>query len=226
MAPRPREDAEADERRDAFRFTGSVVQGFRNWVGVWVPPNVTRRLGTKAQVAVAGHVNGIPFHGSFVPTGRGHFMWVNRAFRRANQIEPGQPVVVVVVPDAARAGGRAEARPGGEEVVGRSFRVEASDCDDVDWSGQERGSSGLPGVGRAPACPACLPEGRSLLSDQRGSAASEPAEASDNHQALTAITWRYSTGITSGPWREPLCPHLVTAASNRPPYSGEGVRTA
>lgn len=97
-----REDTELDDWRDEFRFTGSVVQGFRNWVGVWVPPTVTRRLGTKAQVAVAGHVNGIPFHGSFVPTGRGHFMWVNRTFRHANQIEPGQRVVVAVAPVSKR----------------------------------------------------------------------------------------------------------------------------
>lgn len=96
------DDAEVDERRDEFRFTGSVVQGFRNWVGIWVPPSVTRRLETKAQVAVAGHVNGIPFHGSIVPTGRGHFMCVNRAFRHANQIEPGQRVVVAVAPVSKR----------------------------------------------------------------------------------------------------------------------------
>ena len=89
-------DPGVDSERDEMRFTGPVVQGFRNWVGVWVPPGLTRRLGTKAQIAVAGRVNGMPFRGSFVPTGRGHFMLVNRAFRHANRIEARQHVVVAV----------------------------------------------------------------------------------------------------------------------------------
>lgn len=52
-------DPEVDSGRYEIRFTGPVVRRFRNWLGVWVPPSVTRRLGTKAQIAVAGRVNQI-----------------------------------------------------------------------------------------------------------------------------------------------------------------------
>lgn len=89
-------DPEVDSGRYEIRFTGPVVRGFRNWLGVWVPPSVTRRLGTKAQIAVAGRVNGMPFHGSFMSTGGRDFMLVNRMFRHANQIETRQRVVVAV----------------------------------------------------------------------------------------------------------------------------------
>lgn len=79
-----------------LRFYGTVVAGFRNWVGVWVPETVMLQLGTRGRPAVAGSVNGAQFQGSLVPTGRGHFMWLNKTFRHGTGIDVGDRVEVVV----------------------------------------------------------------------------------------------------------------------------------
>jgi hypothetical protein len=54
------------------------------WTFMTVPFNVEEVFGSKARVAVAGTINGFPFHSSLMPNGDGtHCMMVNKAtFRR------------------------------------------------------------------------------------------------------------------------------------------------
>lgn len=69
---------------------GLLVRGFRDFLGVELPPGSVDFFGTRAQVSVEGTVNGHPFKGLAFPTAhRTHFLNLNAKLRRRLAISEG-----------------------------------------------------------------------------------------------------------------------------------------
>jgi Domain of unknown function (DUF1905)/Bacteriocin-protection, YdeI or OmpD-Associated len=69
---------------------GLLSRGFRDFLGVELPPGSVEFFGTKAQVSVEGTVNGHNFNGLAFPTADGtHFLSLNRRVRRQLAISEG-----------------------------------------------------------------------------------------------------------------------------------------
>lgn len=72
---------------------GLLVRGFRDFLGVELPPGSVEFFGTKAQISVEGTVNGHPFNGLAFPAVRGtHFLNLNAKLRRRLAISVGNRV--------------------------------------------------------------------------------------------------------------------------------------
>jgi Domain of unknown function (DUF1905)/Bacteriocin-protection, YdeI or OmpD-Associated len=86
-----------------LEFTGQLERGFRGWIGVRLPASSPSRLGTKAQVAVAGSVNGHPIITTVQAAGDGrHFLALNQALRASLQVTVGDVVQVRLRPAPAK----------------------------------------------------------------------------------------------------------------------------
>ncbi len=69
---------------------GLLVRGFRDFLGVELPPESVAFFGTRAQVSVEGTANGHPFNGLAFPTAHGtHFLNLNAKLRRRLAISEG-----------------------------------------------------------------------------------------------------------------------------------------
>jgi hypothetical protein len=69
---------------------GLLVRGFRDFLGVELPPGSVELFGTRAQVSVEGTVNGHPFIGLAFPGGDArHFLNLNTKLRRRLSISEG-----------------------------------------------------------------------------------------------------------------------------------------
>jgi hypothetical protein len=69
---------------------GLLVRGFRDFLGVELPPGSVELFGTRTQVSVEGTVNGHPFIGLAFPGGDArHFLNLNTKLRRRLSISEG-----------------------------------------------------------------------------------------------------------------------------------------
>jgi hypothetical protein len=76
---------------------GLLVRGFRDFLGVELPPGSAEFFGTKAQVSVEGTVNGHPFDGLAFPTSDGtHFLNLNTKLRRRLVISEGDRLEFII----------------------------------------------------------------------------------------------------------------------------------
>ncbi len=72
-----------------------------SWAVVRFPLNVSKRLGTKARVAVKGSLNGFEIRTSAFPNGDGtHHIMVNKAMRDGAKADVGDTVLVEVEVDS------------------------------------------------------------------------------------------------------------------------------
>lgn len=83
-------------------FETELIPSEAGGTGYVVPPfSVEQVWGTRAQLRVAGTVNGVPFRGSLFPRGDGtHYMVLNRAVRAAAGVAPGDRVRLTLAPDS------------------------------------------------------------------------------------------------------------------------------
>ena len=76
---------------------GLLVRGFRDFLGVELPPGSAEFFGTKAQVSVEGTVNGHPFDGLAFSTSDGsHFLNLNTKVRRRLVISEGDRLEFII----------------------------------------------------------------------------------------------------------------------------------
>jgi hypothetical protein len=76
---------------------GRLVRGFRDFLGVKLPPRSVQFFGTRAQVSVEGTVNGQPFRGLAFPSADGtHFLNLNATMRKVLAISEGDRVEFII----------------------------------------------------------------------------------------------------------------------------------
>ena len=73
-----------------------------NWVIIWVPLDVFKVWGTRAQLKVNGEINGFGFRSAIFPTRKGvHFLIVNKRMQSAGKAQPGMKARFRLEPDTA-----------------------------------------------------------------------------------------------------------------------------
>ena len=99
-SPLPAPDAVltgGDPPNHSLAAGGLLVRGFRDFLGVELPPGSVEFFGTKAQVSVEGTVNGLPFVGLAFPTADAtHFLNLNAKLRRRLAISEGDRLEFII----------------------------------------------------------------------------------------------------------------------------------
>lgn len=88
----------------AKRFQAALEPGGGNlkWVIAYLPFDVFKTWGSRAQVKVKGSVNGFEFRTSVFPNGKGrHFLMVNKAMQKGGNAFAGSMARFVLEPDTA-----------------------------------------------------------------------------------------------------------------------------
>jgi Domain of unknown function (DUF1905)/Bacteriocin-protection, YdeI or OmpD-Associated len=81
----------------ALRVVGPVVRGYRDYLGVLLPPDSAQVLASTGQATVEGTINGQPFSGLAFPVrGKRHFLCFNSTLRKKLGIGEGQVLEVML----------------------------------------------------------------------------------------------------------------------------------
>jgi hypothetical protein len=83
-----------------FETTLVRLPGKIAWTVFYVPAAFTDAIGTKGRVTVRAIVDGAAFHGTLLPSSRGHYQVYNQAMRAHGGKEIGDTVHVVLEADA------------------------------------------------------------------------------------------------------------------------------